>query len=117
MTGVTSVAGTAYPSGTPEFIPRFSGVRIFCVLFVYHLAIVLSVLRYMDSDYPPFGIFKLVLIKTKIKHLFFCFFDYGTPVILLFVLFIEISLFWNIDLSTWGEHITRNNYTTDVFDN
>ena len=28
MTGGMSGAGTAYPSGTPEFTPVFSGVRI-----------------------------------------------------------------------------------------
>ena len=57
--GVTSGAGTAYPSGAPEFTPVFSGVRVtrsltlyvrlvdlclsFCTFFL--LAIVLSVLR------------------------------------------------------------------------
>ena len=69
--GVTSGAGTAYPSGTPEFIPGFSAVHVtrylvLCVCFVdrclsfctFFFAIVLSVLRYMDFDYP-FGIFKL----------------------------------------------------------
>ena len=74
MTGVTSGAGTAYPSGAPEFTTGFSGVRVTwsLVLYVYFvdrcwsflafvlflMAIVLSVLRYTDSDYP-FGIFKL----------------------------------------------------------
>ena len=38
-TGATSGAGTAYPSGTPEFTPGFSGVRVtwslvLCVCFV-----------------------------------------------------------------------------------
>jgi hypothetical protein len=34
-TDVTSGAGTAYPSGAPEFTPPFSGVRVFLsVLFV-----------------------------------------------------------------------------------
>jgi hypothetical protein len=75
-TGVTNGTGTAYPSGAPEFIPGFSGVRvtqslvlctcIFCrslfvLLSFFFLAIVLSVLlRFTDSDYP-FGIFKLFL--------------------------------------------------------
>jgi len=69
------------------------------------LAIVLSVLlRFTDSDYS-FGILKLVLIKTKIRHLF-NFVGYGTPVILLFVFIIEISLFWNVDLP----HSTRAHY-------
>ena len=71
-TGATSGAGTAYPSGAPQSIPGFSGVRVtrsldlyvcfvdrcfsFCTFF---FAIVLSVLlRYMISD-CSFGIFKL----------------------------------------------------------
>jgi hypothetical protein len=54
----SSGAGTAYPSGTPEFTPVFSGVRVtrslaLCVCFVdrylsfcpFFLVIVLSVLR------------------------------------------------------------------------
>ena len=37
-TGVTCGAGTAYPSGTPEFTPDFSGIcaaqhLVFCVVF------------------------------------------------------------------------------------
>ena len=28
MTGITSGAGTGYPSGAPEFTPGFSGVRV-----------------------------------------------------------------------------------------
>jgi hypothetical protein len=72
-------AGTAYPSGAPKFTPVFSGVRVtrslvLYVCFVGHclsictflLAIVLSVLRYTDFDYP-FGIFKL-LLHMKIHH-------------------------------------------------
>ena len=72
MTGATRGAGTAYPSGASEFTPVFSGVcvtrcLVLCVCFVdrclsfctfFLLAIVLSVLRFTDSDYP-FGIFKL----------------------------------------------------------
>jgi hypothetical protein len=53
----------AYPAGTPEFIPVFSGVRvarslILCVMFcrslfvLFLLVIVLSVLWFTDSDYP-----------------------------------------------------------------
>jgi hypothetical protein len=66
---VTIGTGTAYPSRAPEFIPVFNGVRVlrslvFCivlfrslfVLFLYLLVTVLSVLRFMDSDYP-FGIY------------------------------------------------------------
>jgi hypothetical protein len=75
-TGATSGAGTAYPSGAPEFTPIFSGVRvtrslILCVWFedrclsfcTFSVATVLSVLRYTDSDYP-FDIFKLFFIHT-----------------------------------------------------
>jgi len=71
--GVTSGAGTAHPSGAPEFTPVFSGVRVTRSLVLYVcfvdrylsfvlflLAIVLSVLRYTDSDCPC-GIFKLFL--------------------------------------------------------
>jgi hypothetical protein len=57
-------------------LPVFSGVRVtrslvLCVCFVirclsfFLLAIVLSVLRYTDYDYP-FGIFKLFLLKVKV---------------------------------------------------
>ena len=34
-TGVTSGAGTAYPSGVPEFTPGFSGVRVTRSLVLY----------------------------------------------------------------------------------
>ena len=65
--GATCGAGTAYPYGWPEFTPVVSGVRfvrslVFCVLFcrslfvLFLLAIVLSMLWFMASDYP-FGIF------------------------------------------------------------
>jgi len=48
MTGATCVAGTADPSGAPEFTLGFSGVRVarslvFCVVF-YKLLIVLVIL-------------------------------------------------------------------------
>jgi hypothetical protein len=62
-TGATSAAGTAYPSGAPEFNPIISGIRVSfminalyiavypVVLFLF--AIVLSViLRFSDSAYP-----------------------------------------------------------------
>jgi hypothetical protein len=78
MTGVTSGAGTTYPSIAPEFILGFVGfvlldlllsVQVVCrSLFVlFLLAIVLSVLRFTDSDYP-FGILKLFLICTQISN-------------------------------------------------
>jgi hypothetical protein len=68
MMGATHGAGTAYPSGPPEFNQVFSGVRIarflvfyvvFCRSLFVLLVIVLSVLfRFTASDYP-FGIFQL----------------------------------------------------------
>jgi hypothetical protein len=77
MTGSTSGAGTVYPSGAPEFNPGYSGFRfarslvcfmcmfcrsLFFLLYIFRLAIVLSVpLRITDSGIP-FGIFKLFLI-------------------------------------------------------
>ena len=69
-TGATSVARIACPSWAPDFNPDVWCVSccsaLFCAvccrsLFVlFHLAIVLSVLRFSDSDYP-FGIIKLFL--------------------------------------------------------
>ena len=72
--GVTSGAGTAYPLRAPEFTPGFQWVScylififymyvlliIVCPFVLFFLAIVLSVLRYTDSDFP-FGTFKLFL--------------------------------------------------------
>jgi hypothetical protein len=92
-TGVTSGAGTAYPSGAPEFTPMFSGFRVTRSLVLYvcfvdrylsfcpfSLTIVSSVrLRFMDSDYP-FGIFKLSLVFRMV--IFVCLF-----VFLCFILF------------------------------
>jgi hypothetical protein len=71
MIGATSGAGTAYPSGAPEFTPIFSEVCVtwslvlMCMfyrsLFVFFLlAIVLSVPRFTDSD-NLFDIFTLFL--------------------------------------------------------
>ena len=86
--GVTSGAGTAYPSGAPEFTPVFlwgscysilSFICLFCWSFfvllyfcpfvLFLLATVLSVpLQYTDS-YCPFGIFKLYWHNLKINFL------------------------------------------------
>jgi hypothetical protein len=60
---VTCGAGTAsYPSGVPEFTPVFSGVLVarslvFCLMLCrsYSLVIVLSVLRFLASDYSRHG--------------------------------------------------------------
>ena len=62
MTDATSRAGTVYPSGALEFIPYFTGFRVarslvflvrFCGSLFVPLSIVLSVLRFADSDYLP----------------------------------------------------------------
>ena len=61
-TGATSGTRTAYPSGTTEFIPVVSGVRVaqsFCVMFSWWLSVLvllwslyrLVLLSFMASDY------------------------------------------------------------------
>ena len=74
MTGVTSGAETAYPSGAPEFTSGFqwgscysifSFISMFCrqlfvLLYLFFWPLQFVLLRYTDSDYP-FGIFKLFL--------------------------------------------------------
>jgi hypothetical protein len=74
-TGVTSGAGIAYPSGAPEFTPRFqwgscfllSVLQIFaCPFFLFILAIVLSVfIRFTVSDYS-FGILNHFISRNHI---------------------------------------------------
>ena len=62
----TSGAGSAYPSGSPDFTPCFSGIRftrslVLCVCFVDHCLSfwpLCCLLGFTDSDYL-FGIFKL----------------------------------------------------------
>ena len=54
--GAGICTGTAYPSGAPEFIPDFSGVRVaqslvFCVVFCRPMSF------FVVSDYP-FGTFR-----------------------------------------------------------
>jgi len=68
---VTSGAGIAYPSGTPESIPVLVVFVNHCSsFFLFLLAIVLSVLlRFMASDYP-FGIFKLFLTIVTIETIY-----------------------------------------------
>ena len=74
-TGATCGAGTAYPSGAPDFTPGFSGAcvtqsLVFCVMilvrclsFCSFVVIVLSVLlRFTDYDYF-IGIIKHVLLQ------------------------------------------------------
>ena len=101
-TGVTSGAGTAYPSGAPKFTPMFSGFRVTRSLVLYacfvnrylslcpfSLIIVSSVrLRFMDSDYP-FGIFKLSLVFRMVMFCLFVRFSlfYFVLFLLLFVCF------------------------------
>ena len=58
MTGVTIETGPANPIGAPELTPGFDWGSCYSTInFLHILAIVLSVLRLMDSDYL-FGIFK-----------------------------------------------------------
>ena len=67
-------SNSSYPSRASELNPGFCGVHgawslVFCVvfcrsLFLGFLSIVLSVLRFMDSD-NPLGIFKLFLSLLK----------------------------------------------------
>ena len=76
-TGFKYGAGTAYPSGTPDHNPGFSGIRVarslvLCVMFCRSflafcsLSIVLSVfLRFITSDYT-IGIFKLLVYSNDI---------------------------------------------------
>jgi hypothetical protein len=57
-TGVTSGAGTAYPSGAPEFTPVFSGIRVarslvLCVVFGITLFAILSFLIFGHCDVCP----------------------------------------------------------------
>ena len=72
--GVTSGAGTAYPSGSPEFTPGFSGVRVTLSLVLYICLVDRCltlctfsfghcvVLRYTNSD-CPFSVFLWVNCK------------------------------------------------------
>ena len=86
-TGVTSGARNVYPSGTPEFTPGLSRVRVvqsfvfsavFCrSLFVpLSFFLVLSVFLRFANSYCPIGIFKLfylgplVVLLPKILKLF-----------------------------------------------
>jgi hypothetical protein len=76
-TGSTYGAGTAYPFGTPDHNPGFSGIRVarslvLCVMFcrslsiLFPLATVLSVLlRFKAFDYS-IGIFKLLVYSNDI---------------------------------------------------
>ena len=78
MTGATSGAGTAYPSGEPEFILVFSGVLLdlqFSVQYFIDRFVLLSFFfwqlccllhRLTDSDYL-FGAFKLFLLH-RARH-------------------------------------------------
>ena len=73
-TGATNGAGTAYPSGAPEFTHGLRVTRslVLCVMLCRSLFVLLSFFflpmcclsffdRYTDSDYP-FGIFKLFFV-------------------------------------------------------
>ena len=80
-TGATSGAGTAYPSGAPEFTVGFNGDRvarsiIVFVMFYRSLFVFLPFsvghcvlyVRFTDTDYP-FGISKLVLLCQVIHNI------------------------------------------------
>ena len=79
-TCATCGAGTAYLSGAPESTPGFKWIRVtrslvLCVMYCtsffdllsfFFLAIVLSVLRFTDSDYP-FWYLQNLLIYSESK--------------------------------------------------
>jgi len=83
-------AGTAYPSGPPEFTPGFCRVSVarslvLCVVFqdrclsfvLFLLVIILSVLlRFAVSDYP-FGIFKIFLCFSFFINFFSFYFKFS----------------------------------------
>ena len=67
----TGEAGTAFPSGAPEFTPGFSAVRVFflvlCICFADRCLSFFTFLwplccLFIDSDFP-FGIFKLFFLQ------------------------------------------------------
>ena len=81
QTGVRCGTGTANPSGVPEFIPGFSGVRVtrclvlwivvfFLVLFLLTI-LMLILLRFTASDYY-FGIFILLSMVLSGQYIRYC---------------------------------------------
>ena len=71
-TGVTCWAGTANPSGAPEFTPSFKwdlSCSIFSLLCNVFWSLFLSVLLFTASDYP-FGIFNLFLSTCHYSSVF-----------------------------------------------
>ena len=95
-------AGTAYRSGVHEFTLVLSGFGVpssfvFCVMLcrslivLLPLAIVLSVLRFMASDYL-FGIFKLFLYPYSILWSIACFFSLVYRCLFFFLLVIVLSV-------------------------
>ena len=65
MYGVLMFKNCMYVFLLSSTVPVFSGGRV-CPLVLFPLAIVVSVLRFKDSDYP-FGIFKFFLIKVELR--------------------------------------------------
>jgi hypothetical protein len=61
--GATSGGGTAYPSGAPEFIPVFNGVRVARSLVLY-VCVVDCCLSFCTSPplVAPFGFLKQLLL-------------------------------------------------------
>ena len=75
MTDLTSEAGTAYPSGAPEFTPSFSAVRVarslvFCRSLFVLLSVVLWTLSFMSSFDLRILITPLYL-QTLLRYLLF----------------------------------------------
>ena len=73
-TGATSGAGTACPSGAPEFNPDFSGVRVarsltFCIAFCRSLFVLFSILSVCNLAFiskPIHEYIKLLCAKLDI---------------------------------------------------
>ena len=77
MTGATSGAGTVYPSGAPEFIPGFSGVRVarsldFCVLFDRSIVFLLTVFYWLLYCLSFFDLRILITPLVSFGHCIVC---------------------------------------------
>ena len=134
-TGATSGTGLVNPSGAPESIPYFSGVRVtrslvlcvLCVCFVdrclyllyfFFRFIMLSVLRFTDSD-SPFGILKLFLpFRSTIvfsgvvvrSFVFYVLFYISLIVLCLLVIVLFSFLLYKLLISEFGNFVIALNY-------
>ena len=70
--GVTSGAGTAYPSGTPEFTPVFSGVRVPQSL-VFSVMFCRSLFVFSGVRVPQSLVFSVMFCRSLFVLLFFFF--------------------------------------------